>query len=79
MGSNETGRFSLYWVQSKPGELQAVIGDEALLANTSPGPSGAPYNAFYTCARDTRQACVLQLDFDEAPAAANWSPASLSR
>ncbi|MVV49298.1 methyl-accepting chemotaxis protein [Pseudomonas sp. PB120] len=66
MGSNETGRFSLYWVQSKPGELQAVIGDEALLANTSPGPSGAPYNAFYTCARDTRQACVLEPYFDEA-------------
>lgn len=66
MGSNETGRFSLYWVQSKPGELQAVIGDESLLANTSPGPSGAPYNAFYTCARDTRQACVLEPYFDEA-------------
>jgi methyl-accepting chemotaxis protein len=66
MGSNETGRFSLYWVQSKPGELQAVIGDEGLLANTSPGPSGAPYNAFYTCARDTAKACVLEPYFDEA-------------
>jgi methyl-accepting chemotaxis protein len=66
MGSNETGRFSQYWVQSKPGELQAVIGDEALLANTSPGPSGAPYNAFYTCARDSRKACVLEPYFDEA-------------
>ena len=43
-----------------------MIGDEALLANTSPGPSGAPYNAFYTCARDTRQACVLEPYFDEA-------------
>ncbi|VVN41557.1 Methyl-accepting chemotaxis protein McpU [Pseudomonas fluorescens] len=66
LGSNETGRFALYWVQSKPGELQAVIGDEGLLANTEPGPSGAPYNAFYTCARDTRQACVLEPYFDEA-------------
>ncbi|MGF6165318.1 methyl-accepting chemotaxis protein [Pseudomonas sp. 2725] len=66
LGSNETGRFALYWVQSKPGELQAVIGDEGLLANTEPGPSGAPYNAFYTCARDTGQACVLEPYFDEA-------------
>jgi methyl-accepting chemotaxis protein len=66
VGSNEAGRFALYWVQSKPGELQAVIGDEALLANTSPGPSGAPYNAFYTCARDTAKACVLEPYFDEA-------------
>ncbi|MDD2102403.1 methyl-accepting chemotaxis protein [Pseudomonas putida] len=66
LGSNETGRFSQYWVQGNPGELQAVIGDEGLLANTEPGPSGAPYNAFYTCARDTRQACVLEPYFDEA-------------
>ncbi|AWY44059.1 HAMP domain-containing protein [Pseudomonas putida] len=66
LGSNEKGRFSLYWVQSKPGELQAVIGDEGLLANTEPGPSGAPYNSFYTCARDTRQPCVLEPYFDEA-------------
>ncbi|MBV7528162.1 Methyl-accepting chemotaxis protein McpU [Pseudomonas fluorescens] len=66
LGSNEAGRFALYWVQSKPGELQAVIGDEGLLANTEPGPSGAPYNAFYTCARDTGQACVLEPYFDEA-------------
>lgn len=66
LGSNEKGRFSLYWVQGKPGELQAVIGDEGLLANTEPGPSGAPYNAFYTCARDSRQACVLEPYFDEA-------------
>ena len=66
LGSNETGRFAQYWVQGKPGELQAVIGDEGLLANTAPGPSGAPYNAFYTCARDSRQACVLEPYFDEA-------------
>ncbi len=66
LGSNEKGRFSVYWVQGKPGELQAVIGDEGLLANTEPGPSGAPYNAFYTCARDSRQACVLEPYFDEA-------------
>ncbi len=43
-----------------------MIGDEGLLANTEPGPSGAPYNAFYTCARDSRQACVLEPYFDEA-------------
>lgn len=66
LGSNETGRFALYWVQGKPGELQPVIGDEGLLANTEPGPSGGPYNAFYTCARDTRQTCVLEPYFDDA-------------
>ena len=66
VGSNDAGRFSLYWVQSQPGDLQAVVGDETLLANTAPGPSGAPYNAFYTCARDSRKACVLEPYFDES-------------
>ncbi|MGF6098510.1 methyl-accepting chemotaxis protein [Pseudomonas sp. 18175] len=66
LGSNDSGRFTLYWVQNQPGDLQAVIGDEALLANTAPGPSGAPYNAFYTCARDSRKACVLEPYFDES-------------
>ena len=66
LGSNEAGRFALYWVQSTPGELQPVIGDEGLLANTQPGPSASPYNAFYTCARDSRAACVLEPYFDEA-------------
>ncbi|RWU21229.1 chemotaxis protein [Pseudomonas alkylphenolica] len=66
LGSNEAGRFALYWVQGTPGELQPVIGDEGLLANTQPGPSGSPYNAFYTCARDSLAACVLEPYFDEA-------------
>ncbi|MHC2148274.1 methyl-accepting chemotaxis protein [Pseudomonas sp. 210_17 TE3656] len=66
LGSNEAGRYALYWVQSTPGELQPVIGDEGLLANTQPGPSGSPYNAFYTCARDRQAACVLEPYFDEA-------------
>ncbi|MNZ45693.1 Methyl-accepting chemotaxis protein PctC [compost metagenome] len=66
LGSNEAGRYALYWVQSTPGELQPVIGDEGLLANTQPGPSGSPYNAFYTCARNRQAACVLEPYFDEA-------------
>jgi len=66
LGSNETGRFAQYWVQSKPGELQAVLGDEKTLADTSPGPSGSAYNTFYTCPRDTRQLCVLDPYFDES-------------
>ncbi|BCD88610.1 chemotaxis transducer [Pseudomonas solani] len=63
---NDAGRFSLYWVQGKPGELQPVVGPEQILTDTSPGPSGSPYNAFYTCPRDSRRACVLEPYFDEA-------------
>ncbi|XHF39425.1 methyl-accepting chemotaxis protein [Metapseudomonas boanensis] len=64
VGSNDAGRFALYWLQANPGELQAVPGDEKLLADTSPGPSGAPFNAFFTCPRDSLQICVLEPYFD---------------
>ncbi|MGQ7818953.1 chemotaxis protein [Pseudomonas sp. A46] len=66
LGSNDAGRFALYWLQARPGELQAVPGDEKLLADTSPGPSGAPFNAFFTCPRDTGQLCLLEPYFDES-------------
>ena len=39
--------------------------DEAYLADTTVGPSGMPYNAWYTCPRDTRRACVLAPYFDD--------------
>ncbi|MCY1404354.1 Methyl-accepting chemotaxis protein McpU [compost metagenome] len=66
LGSNELGRFAIYWLQGKPGELTPVIGDEKTLGDTSPGPSGKPYNAFYTCPRDSLRACVLDPYFDDA-------------
>ncbi|MEE9102756.1 methyl-accepting chemotaxis protein [Pseudomonas nitroreducens] len=65
-GSNETGRFSVYWVRGEGGVPTPVIGDEKTLSDTSPGPSGKPYNAFYTCPRDSRQACVLDPYNDDA-------------
>ncbi|MNZ32661.1 Methyl-accepting chemotaxis protein PctC [compost metagenome] len=66
LGSNELGRFAVYWLQGKPGELTPVIGDEKTLGDTSPGPSGKPYNSFYTCPRDSLRACVLDPYFDDA-------------
>ncbi|MCY1273329.1 methyl-accepting chemotaxis protein [Pseudomonas jinjuensis] len=66
LGSNETGRFTLYWVRDESGTPTPVIGDEKTLSDTSPGPSGKPYNAFYTCPRDSRQACVLDPYVDDA-------------
>lgn len=66
LGSNDAGRFSVYWLQAKPGELQAVPGDEKLLADTSPVPSGAPFNAFFTCPRDNARLCLLEPYFDDS-------------
>ena len=66
IGSNDAGRFALYWLQAKPGQLQAVPGDEKLLSDTTPGPSGAPLNAFFTCPRDSGQLCLLEPYFDDS-------------
>ncbi|XFE82568.1 methyl-accepting chemotaxis protein [Aquipseudomonas alcaligenes] len=65
LGSNDKGRFSLYWSQSTPGTLESESMDEAQLQDTTAGPSGTPYNAWYTCPRDSRKTCVLDPYFDE--------------
>jgi methyl-accepting chemotaxis protein len=65
MGGNDTGRFSLYWSQRTPGELSAETMDETEIADTTPGISGAPYNAWYSCPRDNGRVCLLDPYFDE--------------
>lgn len=70
LASNDSGRFSMYWLRPSPGKLEMIPGDEKLLADTSPGPSGAPFNTFFTCARDHAKACLLDpyIDTSSAPA-----------
>ncbi len=65
-GANDSGRFTLYWLRPQAGQLQAVSGDEALLGNDTPGPSGAPANAFYTCSLHSARACVLEPYLDDS-------------
>ena len=64
LGSNDQGRFSLYWSQPTPGTLESESMNEEMLADTKVGPSGDPYNAWYTCPRDSRMTCVLEPYFD---------------
>ncbi|NIE74804.1 methyl-accepting chemotaxis protein [Pantoea sp. Ap-967] len=66
LGSNDSGRFTLYWLQPQPGQFQAVPGTEALLANGTPGPTGAPFNAFFTCSRQSARPCVLEPYLDDS-------------
>src|SRR5690606_12098656 len=47
LGSNDKGRFSLYWAQPTPGKLVAEAITEEMLADNSAGPSGTAYNAWY--------------------------------
>ncbi|ERY42004.1 TPA: methyl-accepting chemotaxis protein [Pseudomonas aeruginosa] len=65
LGSNDKGRFSLYWAQATPGQLESESMIESELADTSSGPSGAAYNAWYTCPKEGGQPCVLDPYFDK--------------
>nr|WP_223279192.1 methyl-accepting chemotaxis protein [Pseudomonas putida] len=71
LGSNDSGRFTLYWLQPQPGQLQAVPGNEALLAKDTPGATGAPFNAFFTCSRDSARPCVLEPYLDDSSGTAH--------
>ncbi|CEI21802.1 chemotaxis transducer [Pseudomonas aeruginosa] len=65
LGSNDKGRFSLYWAQATPGQLESESMIESELADTSSGPSGAAYNAWYTCPKVSGEPCVLDPYFDK--------------
>ncbi|MCO3759587.1 methyl-accepting chemotaxis protein [Pseudomonas aeruginosa] len=65
LGSNDKGRFSLYWAQATPGQLESESMVESELADTSSGPSGTAYNAWYTCPKESAQPCVLDPYFDK--------------
>ena len=65
IGSNDKGRFSLYWAQNAQGEISISAMKEESLNDTTPGISGAPYNACTAArCRPARTAC--------------WSPMSMT-
>ncbi|SNR91919.1 methyl-accepting chemotaxis sensory transducer with Cache sensor [Pseudomonas japonica] len=64
-GSNDSGRFSLYWSRNTAGELEAEAMPEAMLADASIGANGSPYNRWLTCPLETAKPCVVDPYFDE--------------
>jgi methyl-accepting chemotaxis protein len=66
LGSNDKGRFSIYWSQNSSGELSSESNTEEDLNNTTPGISGAPYNAWYSCPLQQKKVCLLEPYIDEA-------------
>ncbi|MBV7564559.1 methyl-accepting chemotaxis protein [Pseudomonas sp. LR_1] len=58
-GSNETGRFSSAWTRSTPQPMNIMI-TEGDINKTELSISGAPYNAWYTCSRERKAACLLE-------------------
>ncbi|MFJ9989333.1 methyl-accepting chemotaxis protein [Pseudomonas putida] len=65
LGSNEQGRFSLYWSREGSGEVASEAMPESMLADTSIGANGSAYNRWLTCPLETAKACVLDPYFDE--------------
>lgn len=65
LGSNERGRFALYWAQPTAGQLESEAMSEELLDDSTPGANGIAYNTWYTCPRETRQPCVLEPYYDD--------------
>ncbi|PRA48369.1 chemotaxis protein [Pseudomonas sp. MYb115] len=60
LGSNDKGRFALYWSQPTAGKLNSMALPESDMADTSTGPSGEPANAWFTCPRTTLKPCVIE-------------------
>ncbi|MGY2291237.1 methyl-accepting chemotaxis protein [Pseudomonas sp. SDO528_S397] len=60
LGSNEKGRFALYWSQPVPGKLTSMPLPESDMADESVGPSGEKANAWFTCVRATLKPCVIE-------------------
>ncbi|MDF0729581.1 methyl-accepting chemotaxis protein [Pseudomonas entomophila] len=60
LGSNETGRFALYWSQPHAGQLTAMALPEHDMRNTEIGPSGEPANTWWACPHSTRKVCVTE-------------------
>lgn len=66
LGSNDKGRFSIYWSQDDKGELSSEALTEENLSDATPGISGAPYNAWYSCPLQQKKVCLLDPYIDEA-------------
>lgn len=65
LGSNDIGRFALYWTQSTPGQLELEPINEVELKDDSPDANGTASNAWFTCSRNTGKPCLMDPYFDE--------------
>ncbi|CAD5109407.1 methyl-accepting chemotaxis protein [Zestomonas carbonaria] len=65
LGSNDKGRFALYWSQGIPGQLESEAMPEEMLNDTSTGTNGMAYNSWYTCPRDSGTTCLIDPYLDD--------------
>lgn len=65
-GSNDVGRFSLYFSRGDGGEIVSEVMNEEELQDIEPTSSGTPYNSWYTCPLESKQLCILEPYLDNA-------------
>ncbi|BBH45757.1 cache domain-containing protein [Pseudomonas sp. KU43P] len=58
LGSNDAGRFSVYWARSAKGLEQQIL-TEAAIADATPNASAMANNAWYRCPVDQGRACAF--------------------
>ncbi|MBK5344638.1 methyl-accepting chemotaxis protein [Pseudomonas sp. TH49] len=64
-GSNEEGRFAQYLVRNNDAQKHVTV-TEKMMTDLTAGPSGQPYNAFFTCSQNSQKPCILEPYVDDA-------------
>lgn len=65
LGSNEIGRFSIYWAQ-RDGQMSSMATSEAVITDATPVLDGSPFSTWFDCPKTTRKPCLLSPYFDDA-------------
>lgn len=65
LGSNEIGRFSIYWAQ-RDGQMSSMATSEAVIMDATPVLDGSPFSTWFDCPKTTSKPCLLSPYFDEA-------------
>ncbi|WXL23968.1 methyl-accepting chemotaxis protein [Ectopseudomonas mendocina] len=66
LGGNDIGRFAVYWMQGDNNQLSQEVMQEESMIDATPGITGTPFNAWYTCPIQTGQACLIEPYLDGA-------------
>lgn len=65
LGSNEIGRFSIYWAQ-RDGQMSSMATSEAVITDATPVLDGSPFSTWFDCPKTTKKPCLLSPYFDDA-------------
>jgi methyl-accepting chemotaxis protein len=64
--SNDIGQFAVYWAQGENNELSREVMTNSSINDATPGITGTPFNAWYTCPIQTKQTCLIEPYLDSA-------------